>query len=150
MPAVFQDRFDRFVEYSQFFRDLAEKELTGADISDDDFEKLRVSGQALKRLAEALPGEELTTKERRAGIIADIHTDAVDGEILYEATGKPYIIYVAVSDQNGTRLTRGLSYNHYELTGPLTERYSDEDWQERVYVNGNLPPADAWSREITH
>lgn len=148
MPEAFQYRFDTFVEYSQFFRDLVKQELNNEVISDEDFEKLRVSGHAFKRLAEALPGEELTTKERRAGIIADIHTDAVNREILYEATGKPYLIYVAVTDQNGTRLTRGLAYNHYELTGPLTERYSDEDWQERVYAQDNLPPADEWSQDL--
>jgi hypothetical protein len=96
-----------------------------------------------------LPGEELTPKDRRAGIIADIHTDAVRGEILYEATGKPYLIYVAVKDSNGVRLTRGLVYNHYELIGPLAERYADEDWQKIVYDGiGELPAADEWSRDL--
>lgn len=149
MPEVFDKRFARFAEQCEFFKGLVAKELNNEIISEDDFEKLRTSGDTFVWLASALPGEVLETKERRAGIIADIHTDAVNGEILYEATGKPYIIYVAVKDNNGTRLTRGAVFNHYEFTGPLFERYADEDWQAIVYEEeGELPETDTWSQEL--
>lgn len=149
MPEVYKNRFNNFVEYSQFFRDIAAKELNNEIISEEEFEKLRKSGYIFRDLTEALPGEILITKDRRAGIIADIHTDAVKGEILYEATGKPFVVYVMIKDKNGARLTRGLVFNHYEFTGPLTERYADEDWQKRVYEEeGNMPAIDAWSQEI--
>ncbi len=149
MPDYFGERYAQFIEISEFFQKLAKQELLDETISDDDFEKLRLSGYVFQNLAAALPGEELADKDRRAGIIADIHTDAVLGKILYQATGKPHIIYAAVKDDNGTRLTRGLVYNHYEFTGPLSERYSDEDWQAQVYEdNGGLPEQDAWTQEL--
>ncbi len=149
MPREFEGRYRTFIDNLEFFTDIVEKELANEAISDDDFEKLRLSGYAFTDITAPLSGEELTDRERRAGIIADIHTDAVRQKILYEATGKPYIIYVAVKDKNGARLTRGLVYNHYELTGPLDERYADEDWQAKVYDGeGELPPADEWSRDL--
>jgi hypothetical protein len=149
MPKEFEGRYRTFIDECEFFTGIAEKELKNETISDDDFEKLRLSGYAFEDLTAPLPGEDLTDKERRAGIIADIHTDAVHEQILYEATGRPYVIYVAVKDGNGARLTRGLAFNHYELTGPLAERYADEDWQAKVYLGqGELPPADVWSREL--
>jgi hypothetical protein len=149
MPEGYLNRYNQLNEYLAFYQDIAKKELTNEIISEEDFEKLRKSGHVFQNLSNALPGEELTPKDRRAGIIADIHTDAVRGEILYEATGKPYLIYVAVKDSNGVRLTRGLVYNHYELIGPLAERYADEDWQKIVYDGiGELPAADEWSRDL--
>lgn len=149
MPQDYQYRFEKFIEYSLFFQDIVKKELANEIISEDEFEKLRASGHIFQNLTSALPGKELADKERRAGIIADIHTDAVKGKILYEATGKPYIIYVAVKDKNGTRLTRGAVFSHYEFIEPLDERLADEDWQKKVYEGeGELPEKDKWSREI--
>ncbi|MEA2088829.1 MAG: DUF3160 domain-containing protein [Patescibacteria group bacterium] len=148
MPEYFEYKYKEFIKTSKFFRNIVEKELKNEIISEDDFEKLRVISSAFERIVTPISGES-TIKEKRAGIIADIHTDAVKGKILYEATGKPYIIYVAVKDANGSRLTRGLVFNHYEFTDNLDERLADEDWQAKVYDNqGDLPEADKWSREL--
>jgi len=148
-PEEFKYKYQAFLESSKFFKEIVEQELQNQKISDDDFEKLRKINSKFKRIVAPLPMQELTTKERRAGIIADIHTDAVQGKILYEATGKPYVMYVAVSDVNGTRLTRGAVFNHYEFANPLDERLSDEDWQAKVYEGQDeLPEEDKWSKEL--
>ncbi|MDX9893178.1 MAG: DUF3160 domain-containing protein [Patescibacteria group bacterium] len=149
MPEDYKDKYDTFIDAIEFLRDIAKQELLDQKISDEDFEKLRTISFVLRQVAEPLPGQELTTREKRAGIIADIHTDALKGQILYEATGKPYIIYVAVKDINGTRLTRGVVFNHYEFADKLGERLADEDWQAKVYEGASsLPPADIWSAEL--
>ena len=148
-PDEFKRKYQAFLESSNFFKKIVEQELQNQEISDDDFEKLRKISLKFAAIVAPLPGQELTVKERRAGIIADIHTDAVKGQILYEATGKPHIMYVAVSDINGARLTRGAVFNHYEFTNPLDERLSDEDWQAKVYdETDNLPDEDKWSKEL--
>ena len=148
-PADYETKYQLFIDTSKFFRQLAEQELKNEKISDEDFEKLRTISGTLGRIVEPLPGQELTKKERRAGLIADIHTDGVQAKILYEATGKPYVAYVAVKDSNGTRLTRGVVFNHYEFTDQLLERLSDEDWQAKVYEGGGeLPAPDQWSAEL--
>lgn len=149
MPEEFAPRYDALIDALAFLRGIAASELSNQKISDDDFEKLRtISELSFQQIVEPLPGEELTLRERRAGLIADIHTDARLGRILYEATGKPYVIYIAVKDVNGTRLTRGVVYNHYEFTGALDTRLNDEDWQAKAYSDSNNTQPDKWSQEL--
>lgn len=148
-PVEFDAKYNAFIEASEFFKKIAGQELQNQKIEDDDYEKLRTISEDFMTVVESISGQELTAKERRAGIIADIHTDALQGKILYEATGKPYIIYVAVKDINGARLTRGAVFNHYEFTDDLNERLSDEDWQAKVYESkSELPAEDKWSGEL--
>lgn len=148
-PQDFRYKYEVFIESAEFFRNIVQKELQNQKISDDDFEKLRTINSLLTRITDPVSGQELTIKEKRAGIVADIHTDGVLQDVLYEATGKPFIIYVAVKDVNGMRLTRGLVFNHYEFTDKLDERLSDEDWQARVYDGKKeLPSLDKWSQEL--
>ncbi len=148
-PEVFKTKFDAFIESGNFFKKIAEQELKNKEISDDDFEKLRTISSRLSRIVSPIMGQELTKKEKRAGIIADIHTDVLTQQILYEATGKPYIIYVLVNDKNGIRLTRGSVFSHYEFAAGLDERMADEDWQEIVYEEEKeLPQKDKWTEEI--
>ena len=148
-PQVFEHKYKAFIEASEFFQKLAGQELADEKISGEDFEKLRTISGKLSRIVRPILNQELTKKEKRAGIIADIHTDAIFSEILYEATGKPYIIYAAVKDVNGVRLTRGAVFNHYEFINELDSRLADEDWQEQVYENKEqLPPADQWTLDL--
>ena len=148
-PEGFDYKYQAFITSAEFFYDISKRELLDETISDEDFEKLRVITNTLGIVVSPLGGEELSQKDKRSGIIADIHTDAVNQEILYEATSKPYLIYVAVSDVNGTRLTRGAVFSQYEFTEGINGRLSDEAWQERVYEGrGELPNASKWSLEL--
>jgi hypothetical protein len=148
-PEEFVNKYQVFIESVEFFTKLAAQELQNDKISDEDFEKLRTISVELNKIVQPINGQVLTDKEKRAGIIADIHTDAVKQKVLYEATGKPLVIYVGVSDVNGSRLTRGAVFNHYEFTEKLDQRLSDEDWQARVYDNQReLPVKDKWSESL--
>jgi hypothetical protein len=130
-------------------KEIVKTELKNEKINNEDFEKLRTISTKFEFIVSAVSGQELSQKEKRAGIIADIHTDAVNKEILYEATGKPHIIYIAVKDINGTRLTRGVVFNQYEFSKELDGRLSDEDWQERVYEGqGELPDTSLWTADL--
>ena len=82
--------------------------------------------------------------------MADVFTDMVKAEILYEGVGIPNYIYVAVKDQNGARLTKGLVYSYYEFTGPLGERLTDEKWREWNYTDdkARVPDMPAWTRSL--
>ncbi len=148
-PQEFEYKYKAFIDSAIFFKQIAEQELQNQKISDDDFEKLRTISLNLRQVVSPIGNQELTEKEKRAGIIADIHTDAIHEQVLYEATGKPFIIYAVVKDTNGARLTRGAVFNHYEFTDSLDERLSDEDWQTKVYDGqGQLPAGDKWSIEL--
>jgi hypothetical protein len=86
----------------------------------------------------------------RSAIIADVHTDALKSQILYEADGIPNYIYVAVKDNNGTRLTKGLVYSYYEFTNPLRQRLTDATWQQWNYSSTvKMLKMPDWSTELT-
>ncbi|MBF0551066.1 MAG: DUF3160 domain-containing protein [Deltaproteobacteria bacterium] len=145
-PKEFEEwgKLTRFKTLVDLYTRLAEKELRGEKLTEDDYEQLRTLN--LSFMAEPFdPDEVLEEKDKRSGLIADIHTDAVRQQILYEATARPYIMLVLVGNENSSRLTIGLVFNHYELTGPLTTRYTDEDWQKRAYENLKmLPEKNFW------
>ncbi len=95
-------------------------------------------------------GATLEDQERRSALIADIHTDAVAGQVLYEATGEPYFILALVGNDGVSRLTVGVAFNHYEFTGPLSTRYTDADWQARVYaIPAQMPAKNFWYEGLT-
>jgi hypothetical protein len=141
-------RLNIFKERVNFYTSLAAKELNGTPLSEAEYEKLRT--EKLSFLAKPfVEGAILEDKEKRAGLIADIHTDAVKGQVLYEATGEPYFILALVGNENLSRLTVGVAFNYYEFTGPLTTRYADADWQERVYhTPPQLPPKPFWYKGL--
>jgi hypothetical protein len=144
LPENLATRNTRFVESLKFYRQIAVAELQNQQISDDDFEKLRMDAGQLDSILQTPDSQVVLEKNSRAALIADVHTDACNknkdtgkctgqGLILYEGDGIPNYIYVAVNDANGTRLTKGLVYSYYEFTGPLSTRYTDQIWQAWNY-----------------
>ncbi len=133
-----QGRNERFLGSIRFFRDIALQEIQNKTISDADFERLRTEPGSLKYVINVLPGDIDTEDNARSALIADVHTDALKKQVLYEANGKPNSLYVAVKDANGTRLTRGLVYDYYEFTAPSDHRLTDQDWRKAVYNNQPL------------
>jgi Protein of unknown function (DUF3160) len=127
-----------------FYASVAAKELQGAPLTEDEYEKLRT--YSLSFMAQPRdPNVILEDKDKRAGLIADLHTDAAQRQILYEATGEPYVMLVLMGNEGTVRLTVGVAYNHYEFTGPLSTRYTDADWQSRVYEHpAELPQKNFW------
>jgi hypothetical protein len=133
LPETFQSRNQSFIESLQFFRQIATWELANTTISDDDFEKLRINAYSMDQLLQSPDSQIQLESNARSAIIADVHTDAVKSQILYEADGIPNYIYVAIKDNNGTRLTKGLVYSYYEFTNPLRQRLTDATWQQWNY-----------------
>jgi hypothetical protein len=149
MPEGQKYKFTTFIQDLQFFQSMAERELSDTVISDDDYEKLRtIIGSSFPQIVWIPDGQIMTEKDARAGIIADVHTDVPKGQVLYEATGVPSVIYVAVKDKGGSRLTRGVVYSYYEFTKPVGARLTDDDWQGMIYDGKNptnLPSVPAWT-----
>jgi hypothetical protein len=146
---VFEDdiamaRLHEFRDLCRFYARLAEQELLGEAISDEDYEKLRTTDIGF--IAAPFDGGEPDADSARTALIADIHTDVLGGRILYEATGQPMLMLALVGNENDPRAVAGMVYRHYELTGPLGgNRLTDEDWRKRVYGQpGNLPPVNFW------
>ena len=112
-------------------------------VGESDWENIRrVLTQDLESsLPIPVEGPILFAKDKRAAIVADVHTGgdmSNPTRILYEGTGVPYVIFTAVKDANGPRLTVGFTYSHYEFTKEYGgKRMTDEDWQKNFYKEGN-------------
>ena len=150
LDSVFQGRNEELLESLRFFRTIAVKEIQNEIISDDDFERLRLEAGRLDYILSPLPDEEQIENNSRSALIVDVHTDVSSGQIMYEATGIPNYIYVAVKDINGVRLTRGLVFSYFEFNNPLGERITDEKWKELNYTQdkSKLPPVPYWSSSL--
>lgn len=136
--------FQRQVE---FYTSLAVKELRGQPLSEEEYEKIRT--EPLSYMALPFDAQVLEQKDLRSGLIADVHTDLFKKQVLYEATGEPYILLALVGNEGQTRLTIGVAFNHYEFTGPLTTRYTDADWRAWVYETpAKLPPKNFWYGDL--
>lgn len=97
-------------------------------------------------LPQPVEGPILPIKDKRAALVADIHTS--DEGIVEEGTGVPRVIFVAVKDANGARLTVGFTYSHYETLS--STRLTDEEWQAKFYTDEGgdyqitYKPKSAW------
>ncbi|MEW6366893.1 MAG: DUF3160 domain-containing protein [Acidobacteriota bacterium] len=138
---------ERFKQIVDFYTILAEKELRGEAITEDDYERLRIEDLAF--VAKPYGEVCLEEKDLRSGLIADIHTDVVKQQVLYEATGEPYVILGLVGNENSPRVVIGVAFNHYELNGALARRLSDADWQQLVYEKpADLPAKPLWYQSL--
>lgn len=105
----------------------------------------------VQQMASSLPvpveGPILPIKDKRTAVIADVHTGK-EGQVLEEGTGVPRVIFVAVKDANGPRLTVGFTYSQYEEVSP-GDRWTDEQWQDKFYTDSGdysitYQPKSAW------
>lgn len=140
-------RLESLEEAVNMYTAIAEKELKGTAITVEEYENLRTTN--LEWIAEPMDdmgGVMMDEEEKRAAMIADIHTDALRSQILYEGVARPYIMIAYVANEDSPRLATGLAFNHYELTGPLGgERYTDENWEDWVYDNpAQMPAKNFW------
>jgi hypothetical protein len=140
-------RIQRFNRQVEFYTSMAVKELRGQPLTEEEYEKIRT--KQLSYMADPFEWSSGEMKDLRSGLIADVHTDLFKEQVLYEATGEPYIMLALVGNEGRTRLTIGVAFNHYELTGPLTTRYTDADWRARVYdPPQKLPPKNFWYGDL--
>ena len=131
-----------------FYADLAGKELANKAISADDYERLRVTG--LSYVNRPFEDVILEPDQCKSALTADIHTDAVAGQVLYEATAEPYVMLVLVGNEQSPRLTVGTAFNQYEFTRPLAAgRLTDAAWQAGVYARPpKLPVKNGWYKDL--
>jgi hypothetical protein len=117
---------------------ISEKELQGISLNEIEVYTLKVIGRTLSGL------EGFGSSGGRAELVADVHTDTINEEVLEEATGKPMLILVAVPNADGIPyIARGAMYSYYEFIKPMSERLTDQQWWGMV-DSKNLPLMPNW------
>ena len=133
-----------------FLQSIAERELAGGAISDDDYERIKYYGGWLERmtLAAADPEGEgyasVFSDDDQAALVADVATDP-NGQVLEEAIGRIFEIYVVVPDGvGGLQVARGGVFSYYEFPWPMDDRLTNEKWRAMVTA-GEQPAQPEWT-----
>ncbi|MBQ6437896.1 DUF3160 domain-containing protein, partial [bacterium] len=141
-------RLESFARDLDFYQQIITAQNDNVSLGEEDYERLRHSFGQLAYLLTPVFNVEQTERMARSALVADIHTDLIGQQILYEANAVPDEIFVAIDDVNGRRLVRGLVYSYREFTDSLTNRLTDERWWQDVYTadgqRDTLPARAAW------
>jgi hypothetical protein len=143
------DKFTAFRELARKAEAIAQKEVSGALITAEDFQWIEsLDDQFGRPLLLPRGADQIDPSELQMALIADIATDAVEGRVLEVGTGTPQRIFVVAKDAyGGTRLTVGYVYSWFEF--PSSKRWADSEWKKTIYAedpaakkqNGVEPPA---------
>ena len=131
---------------------MAEKQLRGEALTTDEYERLRFYGADIEALTFAADDEAVYQgrggfpaggEDLQAAVAADLATDP-SGQVLENAVGRVFEIYVVAPVEGRLVLTKGGVFSHYEFTQPLAERLTDEAWRAKLDA-GAAPPLAAWT-----
>lgn len=128
------DKFTAFRELARKAEAIAQKEVSGALITAEDFQWIEsLDDQFGRPLLLPRGVDQIDPSELQMALIADVATDAVEGRILEVGTGTPQRIIVVVKDAyGGTRLTVGYVYSWFEF--PSNKRWADAEWKKIIYA----------------
>jgi hypothetical protein len=154
---------ERIIRLSDAFQVMAEKELRGEPLTQDEAWLIRFYGGELEHLVMAsgdVPDEDpaatpMMDEEPQAAIIADVATapdynrDGVpDPTVLEVGVGRVDEIYAVVpaTDENGStflQIAKGGVFSYYEFPWPAADRLTDEKWRQML-DEGQAPGRPAW------
>ncbi|MCK4487791.1 MAG: DUF3160 domain-containing protein [Desulfobacterales bacterium] len=126
---------------------ISRKELAGDALAESEYETIWNIGSALKSVTrfppEIISGITSRTDDKMA-VIADVHTDPNSKQVLEEAVGLPFIIYVKTPVNGKDQIFRGPVFSYYEFKQPMSDRLTDEQWQ-RMLMEGLAPSLPRWT-----
>jgi hypothetical protein len=141
---------ENLIEELQFLKDIAERELAGEPISDDEYWHIVYWGGILEDMtlaaADTTDPMDRDLSDQKAALIADVATGTTDLATLValeEAVGQPTPIYVILPD-DPWRVSLGAVFTYYEFTVGSSERMTDEEWQAMLEAGDN-PPQPDWT-----
>lgn len=135
------------VEELTFLQSIAERELSGGTITNDEYTHMLYWGGTLEQFtlaaADFTGDDQRDLSDQKAALIADVATGSGSLVALEEAIGSPARIYVILPDQPW-RIGIGAVFTYYEFPVPATNRMTDEQWQAMLEA-GNNPTQPDWT-----
>lgn len=141
---------ERLRDLLGFLLRVSESELAGEQLSDEDYMRLDYYGGELEAITLAAADQEgegrpFFEDPEQAALVADVATDP-NGQVLEEAIGRIFEIYAAIPDgQGGLQLARGGVFSYYEFPWPMSDRLTDEAWQQMLGAGAVVPDRPAWT-----
>ncbi len=160
LGAADADSLMRIEELSLALKQMAEKQLQGIPLTEEEHERIRFYGGELEHLvmASADTGEEsgditFMEEDPQAAIIADVATDPdsnlIPGAAVLEVgvgrVGEIHVVVPLVEADGSLRLqvAKGGIFSYYEFPWPAADRLTDEKWQ-KMLDNGEAPERPVW------
>ncbi len=147
------------------FQVMAEKELRGEPLSEEEYETIRFYGGELEHLTmaaadkpegqEGIGGQTMPEEEPQAAVIADVATDP-DPE--GDGSANPVVLEVGVGridqlhavvpliEEDGSvtlQVAKGGVFSYYEFRWPAEDRLTDEKWRELLDTD-EAPERPEW------
>jgi hypothetical protein len=148
-----KDNLSRMEQLAISLKIISEKELNNEKLSDEEYELIRSYGGQLEHLWLEVNKDEPEFKESSAwddylnenpaAIVSDVATDP-NGQVLEEATGKIFEIYVVVPVDGKLKIANGGVYSYYEFTWPMLDRLTDKRWRE-LLSSEQAPDLPSWT-----
>jgi hypothetical protein len=137
----------RFLRRLERCAELAERELAGLALTDDDYEFIRLFTLDWMARPPGDGGGRRPDDRLRSGLVTEAQVLPPQGDqpglVLYQATAEPWLMLVMTANDLTPRLTLGLAYSHYEFAGPYDRRLTDDIWREAAYGRYQNQPAGA-------
>ncbi|MBU1879810.1 MAG: DUF3160 domain-containing protein, partial [Chloroflexi bacterium] len=129
---------------------IAEKELRGEAVSEEEAQFMRFYGGSLEQITlasadkPAEAGGQPYLDENSAALVTDVATDGQHMVVLEEAIGRIDEVYVVVRNPGGAfYVCQGGIFSYYEFTWPMSDRLTDEKWQQML-AEGKAPERPGW------
>jgi len=151
----------RLGELARDFQIMAEKELRGEPLTEEEYETIRFYGGELEHLtmasadtpdeAQGIGGQVMPEEQPQAAVIADVATDPDPNG---DGTANPVVLEVAVGridhlhavvpvvEEDGSitlQVAKGGVFSYYEFPWPAEDRLTDEQWREML--ESDEPPS---------
>jgi hypothetical protein len=137
---------------------MAEKELRGEPLTEDEYHTIRFYGGQIENLTMAAADTDMEDpnaprfmeEEPQAAVIADVATNpAPPATVLEEAVGRinPIYVVVPIAQDDGSsylQVAKGGVFSYYEFPWPITDRLTDMKWRAML-DDGSAPPAPEWN-----
>ncbi len=120
--------------------DISVRELNNEELAEKDYDFIRNFGENLENTVASVDTEGIKTT-----IIADVHTDQNTQKVLEEGTGYVNLIIAAYELPDGRILLgAGPVLSYYEFKHPLSDRLTDQKWQEML-ASEREPSPPEWT-----
>ncbi|WP_457571276.1 DUF3160 domain-containing protein, partial [Desulfovulcanus sp.] len=145
-----EDNLRRFEKLLGTLETIAKKELAGNTLLEEEYKTIWNIDSTLKSVTKfphKIMSRITSGVDGNMAIVADVHTDPNSEQVLEEAVGFPFIIYVKVSVKGKNQIVQGPVFSYYEFKQPLSNRLADEQWQMMLRENQE-PSLPKWTSKF--
>ncbi len=125
----FRTKFTLLNALLQGMTRMAEKELANQPLAPEEQNQIRNLGDVLELITSVQDPELISATDGRLAIVADVHTDPNTQQVLEQAIGDAFVIWVIAPIDGQPTLTQGGVFSYYEFPWPMADRLTDEAWQ---------------------